>query len=187
MFIDQECDLFVDEFVKKDTPTLLKLGHAANYLQVEGALDTICDALAQNIGSNSQDLKKNFMNYFEKCAKVFFFWLAPTMLIKYLFLDAMFPFLFCVPFLCWLYPLIQEQVLEPKKNLNGDSRIRLSNKLLAKQKKELKGLHDVKVKILRHLSFFTWLAKIFILLTTWIYSLISIYFHHSLIIFLLVW
>nr|XP_017245457.1 PREDICTED: SKP1-like protein 21 [Daucus carota subsp. sativus] len=89
---DEECDLFFDKFLKKDTPTLLKLGHAANYLQVEGALDTICDALAQNIGSNSGD----------------------------------------------------EQVLEPQKNLNGDSRIRLSNKLLAKQKKELKGLHDVK-------------------------------------------
>ncbi|KAL1819054.1 hypothetical protein ACET3Z_013923 [Daucus carota] len=69
-------------------------------------MDTICDALAQNIGSNSGDVKKKFMNYFEKCAK--------------------------------------EQVLEPQKNLNGDSRIRLSNKLLAKQKKELKGLHDVK-------------------------------------------
>ena len=43
-------------FSKNDTCTLLKLAHAANYLQVEGALDTICDALAQNIGNNSQDV-----------------------------------------------------------------------------------------------------------------------------------
>nr|XP_017245454.1 PREDICTED: SKP1-like protein 21 [Daucus carota subsp. sativus] len=102
----EECDLFVYEFVKKDTPTLLKLGHAANYLQLEGAVDTICDALAQNIGKNSGDVKKDFIKYFEKCAK--------------------------------------GQVLQPQENLNCDSRIRNSNKLLGKQKKDIKDLENVK-------------------------------------------
>ena len=86
--------MFVYEFVKKDTRTLLKLGHAANYLQLEGAVDTICDALAQNIGNNSGDVKKDFIKYFEKCAKVLFF--TCTHHVKYVFSDDMSP----LPFLC---------------------------------------------------------------------------------------
>ncbi|KAL1829100.1 hypothetical protein ACET3Z_007512 [Daucus carota] len=64
-----EFDLFADEFIKKDTPTLCKLGHAAKCLQVEELVDLICDGLAENIDKNSPKVKQDFLNYFEKCAE----------------------------------------------------------------------------------------------------------------------
>ncbi|XP_017231326.1 SKP1-like protein 20 isoform X2 [Daucus carota subsp. sativus] len=66
---EEEFDLFVDEFIKKDTPTLCKLGHAAKCLQVEELVDLICDGLAENIDKNSPKVKQDFLNYFEKCAE----------------------------------------------------------------------------------------------------------------------
>lgn len=76
-FFKQECQLFIDELLKKDERTLWMLLRAANFLQVEGLFEMVRDTLAQNTGKSVRDVEQELFKSFKQCVKVIF--LAATM------------------------------------------------------------------------------------------------------------
>ena len=116
-----------------DTKRLCELTSAADSLQLKPLVDLTSRALARMIeGKTPEEIRETFH--------------LPDDLTEvrsvYGFLLSLFFFSFIILIQSWL---IQEEKLEPLKNITDDPRIRLLNRLYARKRKELKERERLKV------------------------------------------
>jgi hypothetical protein len=135
-----------------DTKRLCELTSAADSLQLKPLVDLTSRALARIIEGKTPEEIREIFHLPDDLTEVFGA-CANYLLRKFFIL-----------YDCNIDSVVQEEKLEPLKNITDDPRIRLLNRLYAKKRKELKERERIKVTMSFYIFSFSFLPSSYIIL-----------------------
>ncbi|KAK3194784.1 hypothetical protein Dsin_026094 [Dipteronia sinensis] len=129
---NKERKSFDEKFIRMDTKRLCELTSAADSLQLKPLVDLTSRALARIIEGKTPEEIREIFHLPDDLTEVFGACANYLLRNFFIFYD------------CNIDSVVQEEKLEPLKNITDDPRIRLLNRLYAKKRKELKERERIK-------------------------------------------